>query len=140
LFWNSSFSFSDSNFCGSKVTKLDGCPYCHRLDHEREKLTPEQLTKFEEHKSVCQQQQQFKQYILQAIAGFFLFFIFYLFFFNLIFLDGSISKGMVITMDFSKFDLSAKCESLECHILVMRFETSLYEVAHPDLRGESPVY
>jgi len=27
----------------------------------------------------------------------------------------------VVLMDFSKFDLSAKCESVECHIIALRY-------------------
>jgi hypothetical protein len=61
--------FVKTNTKRSHVSKLDGCPHCHKLDHERESLSAEEIIKYEIHRNKCGEQQRFKQYILQAVAG-----------------------------------------------------------------------
>jgi hypothetical protein len=55
--------FVKANTKRSHVSKLDGCPHCHKLDHERESLSAEEIIKYELHREKCGEQQQFKQYI-----------------------------------------------------------------------------
>ena len=93
----------------SHVSKCDSCPYCHQLRFSPEQLSEHQKIGYENHKKIAQDQQDFKWYILQALK------------------DDSIPNGVVVTMDFSKFECSAKCESLECHILVLRYGKTLAE-------------
>ena len=89
----------------SHVSKLDGCPYCFSLHSPG--LSIEEQKLYQEHKYIAGQQQLFKRMILKGVA------------------DGSIPDAVVATMDFSKFDTSKKCESLECHIIVLRYGKSL---------------
>ena len=93
----------------SHVTKLDSCPYCHKLRFDKQSLTDEKRIEYLDHKRLAKEQQDFKRLILQAVA------------------DGSIPNGVVVMMDFSKFDTSRKCESIECHIIVLRYGKSLAE-------------
>ena len=70
-------------------------------------LNSELRLAYEAHQQVMNSQQTFKRLLLQAVS------------------ENILPNTLIIFMEFSKFDLSMKCESVECHITVLRFGSTL---------------
>ena len=84
----------------SRVTKLDSCPYCHKLRFDKQSLTDEKRIEYLDHKRLAKEQQDFKRLILPAVA------------------DGSIPNGVVVMMDFSKLILQESVSPLSAILLL----------------------
>ena len=112
--------FVKKNTKRSHATKLNGCPYCHRLQYEE--ITADQRRKYLDHKAVASSKRHFKTMVLQAVA------------------DEAIPDAVVASMDFTKFDTSAKCKSVECHIIVLRYGPSLAAKIAGHLESTEPIH
>ena len=118
--------FLKKNTKRSHVSKPDGCLYCHALQHCPDQLTPDQKVEYVYHRElalVCplffllpflfltplflphKSQAKFKKELMNAISA-----------------D---DRTILVSMDFSKFDLSEKCKSIEGHIIVLRYGPKL---------------
>ena len=113
--------FIKKNTRRSHVTKLDGCYKCHSLQFNANGLTDHQKAEYMAHRALALQQKEFQMTLLNAVA------------------DETIPNAIIVSMDFSKFDLSAKCESVECHIIVLRYGPTLAKKVVPIIGESQPI-